>query len=87
LRERVRREMKRKIEGRNDNITHTHGYPSISSQFWLEKFELTRFEFRFGFSLFLKHEGGTGSEDINIHPKSILEPAPLISNYILSLLN
>jgi hypothetical protein len=79
--------MKRKMEGRNDNIIHTHGYPSVTSRFWRGKFELTGFKFRFEFSLILKHGGGTGSEDINIHPEYILEPASLTLNYILSLLN
>jgi hypothetical protein len=45
------------------------------------------FGFGFVFSPILKDGVGAGNEDIDTHPESISEPAPHITNYILSLLN
>jgi hypothetical protein len=44
-------------------------------------------EFEFEFSPILKDGGGVGNGDICIHPELDPKPAPLISNYILPLLD
>jgi hypothetical protein len=44
-------------------------------------------EFEFEFSPILKDGGGVGNGDICIHPELDPKPAPLISNYILPILD
>jgi hypothetical protein len=48
---------------------------------------LTGFGYEFGFFLILKNEVRADNGDINIHPKSVSEPASFILNYILSFLD
>jgi hypothetical protein len=66
-------------------MTHIRGYCPSRSDFDGEKSELIGFEF--GFSLILKVGVGAVNGDIDINLKSIPEPTPLISNYILPFIN